>query len=289
MRGKGSILCGIYKVSSPSGKVYIGQSKNILARFEDYKKMSCKAQSRLYNSIKKYGAMNHSFEVVELCKLNSLNERERFWQEEFNVLSKKVGLNCKYVSTVDQKIVLSEETLSKIRISLNMYNENKIKSIYQYDLNGELIRIFKNLKDVHKNSSYNYKYVAQCYRGCVNTAYGFIWRKEISVFEESFLAICRVTKSEKLKGHTFNLGRKLTDDHKNKIGEKSQGRLHTAKTKLKMSNSKNKKITQYTKEGEFLKEWSSAKEAGECLGISSQNICSCKSGRLKFAGGYKWI
>ncbi len=54
---------GIYKITSPSGKVYIGQSWNIKKRFISYKNCN-KRQVYLYNSFKKYGYNKHFFEIV---------------------------------------------------------------------------------------------------------------------------------------------------------------------------------------------------------------------------------
>jgi predicted GIY-YIG superfamily endonuclease len=45
----------IYKITSPSEKVYIGQSRNIQRRVKNYKRIDCKQQTILYNSINKYG------------------------------------------------------------------------------------------------------------------------------------------------------------------------------------------------------------------------------------------
>lgn len=55
---------GIYKILSPSGAVYIGQSVNIENRFGQYKRLSCKYQHRLYRSFLKYGVDKHQFSVV---------------------------------------------------------------------------------------------------------------------------------------------------------------------------------------------------------------------------------
>ena len=62
-------MIGIYKITSPSNKVYIGQSVNIQKRFRDYKslKRSIKQQPRLYNSFVKYGVNNHLFEILSEC------------------------------------------------------------------------------------------------------------------------------------------------------------------------------------------------------------------------------
>ena len=47
-------------------------------------------------------------------------------------------------------------------------------------------------------------------------------------------------------------------------------------------------ILQFTKDGGFIKEWQSAKEAERQLGIFHSNICSCLKGYRKFAGGFVW-
>lgn len=49
-----------------------------------------------------------------------------------------------------------------------------------------------------------------------------------------------------------------------------------------------KKITQMTKDGNFVRSWESQKSAGESLGIPSGNICRCCKGELKTAGGFVW-
>ena len=108
-------MIGIYKITSPSKRVYIGQSINIEKRFANYSKIyNCNNQTKLYNSFKKYGVENHSFEVVIECKESQLNELERYYQDLYNVIHPKHGLNCKLTKSSDKKVVLSEETKKKI-------------------------------------------------------------------------------------------------------------------------------------------------------------------------------
>lgn len=109
---KEEIICGIYKITSPSGRVYIGESKNILRRWKDYKKSSCKGQLKLTNSFQKYGVNAHIFEIIEECEFDSLLCRERYWQDFYDVLKK--GLNCRLTECSDKKGVFSEETRKKI-------------------------------------------------------------------------------------------------------------------------------------------------------------------------------
>lgn len=57
-------IVGIYKIVSPSGKVYIGQSGDIDKRFKTYSNLQCKGQTLLYKSFIKYGVENHQFEII---------------------------------------------------------------------------------------------------------------------------------------------------------------------------------------------------------------------------------
>ena len=105
---------GIYKITNPSGKVYIGQSVDINHRWDRYIKYTneIKSQTKIFNSIQKYGIKNHKFEVLEECNLTDLNRLERFYQEKYN--SVNGGLNCKFTTTDSKSGHLSEETKRKI-------------------------------------------------------------------------------------------------------------------------------------------------------------------------------
>ena len=80
---------GIYKITNPKGKIYIGQSINIERRFQDYKNLRCREQRLIFESLAKYGWVNHKFEILEECK--NLNEREQYWINKFKSSTK--GLN----------------------------------------------------------------------------------------------------------------------------------------------------------------------------------------------------
>jgi predicted GIY-YIG superfamily endonuclease len=59
-------MVGIYKITSPTGRIYIGQSTNIERRKVEYSgKNKCKKQAALYFSLVKYSFSEHIFEVVE--------------------------------------------------------------------------------------------------------------------------------------------------------------------------------------------------------------------------------
>jgi len=109
------ILCGIYKITSPSGKVYIGYSKNIIKRFREYKSLDQKiiGQPYIYRSLKKYGVTAHRFEIKELCDFDDLCKRERYWQDHYDVTG-EMGLNCHLTETDEKPRVVSQETRDKL-------------------------------------------------------------------------------------------------------------------------------------------------------------------------------
>lgn len=106
-------MVGIYKIVSPSGRVYIGQSVDIERRFFKYKSELCPQQVRLHASFLKHGIESHVFEVLQECAIEYLNNRERYWQDFYNVISKS-GLNCRLTKSADLSGKLSEETKIKI-------------------------------------------------------------------------------------------------------------------------------------------------------------------------------
>ena len=58
-------MVGLYKIESPSGNIYIGQSKDIIKRWGRYKDInSAQRQPAVLRSFEKYGIRNHTFSVL---------------------------------------------------------------------------------------------------------------------------------------------------------------------------------------------------------------------------------
>jgi group I intron endonuclease len=71
----------IYKISSPSGRLYIGQTQNLRKRINSYKcdiKKNRK-EIKLHNSLRKYSWDAHILEVIEKVEDCLLDEREIYW------------------------------------------------------------------------------------------------------------------------------------------------------------------------------------------------------------------
>ena len=103
----------IYKITNPTGKIYIGCTIDWKRRFSEYRRLSMAGQRKLYNSLKKYGYENHVFEIIEECEENILHEKEIYYINYYNCVNE--GLNIRLGNRNGR---LTEETKQKISESL---------------------------------------------------------------------------------------------------------------------------------------------------------------------------
>lgn len=72
-----------------------------------------------------------------------------------------------------------------------------------------------------------------------------------------------------------NVDMELIKENMRKLGKKGYG-------------NRKQKIKQYDKEGNFIKEWISSREASKSLNISETSISNCVNGNSLSAGGFVW-
>lgn len=88
-----SIGC-IYKLTSPSGKVYIGQSWHFKHRMRNYKHCVNKAQRKLHNAVNKYGFESFDKEILDFAYTQEdLDFAEIYWISYFDSI--KNGYNIR--------------------------------------------------------------------------------------------------------------------------------------------------------------------------------------------------
>ena len=193
---------GIYKITNPEGKVYIGRSKNIEIRFKRYSQYkTTNIQPKLFNSFDKYGFENHIFEILDF---RDNIELESKYIKEYN--SYKDGLNSnsggggplKHNEVTRNLISIAGKNNKGKRInshwkgksrgkefadnmSLNRKgkpNPKNSKPILQYNLEGNFIKEWSSIKDANlslgkgKDSSA----IGECCKGKKQTAYKFKWK-----------------------------------------------------------------------------------------------------------------
>lgn len=92
-------MIGIYKIINQiNGKVYIGQSINIVKRWNEHKTTAFNPKNKnydiyLYRAIRKYGLENFIFEVIEECSPADLNAREIYWISYYDSCNRDKGYN----------------------------------------------------------------------------------------------------------------------------------------------------------------------------------------------------
>lgn len=89
-------ICGIYKITNQKNDCcYIGQAVDVAKRWKEHAKcglgIDTPANNKLYKAIKEDGLENFSFELLEQCNKEELNEKERYYISLYQ--SKDYGYN----------------------------------------------------------------------------------------------------------------------------------------------------------------------------------------------------
>jgi len=263
--------CGIYKITSPSKRIYIGQSINIQSRWRQYERLdsSIKQSIKLYRSFIKYGVDNHIFEIVEECCFEELNNRERYWQEFYNVVKK--GLNCVLTETFDKKRIISQETKNKI-------SKNNAK----YWLGKKIPR--KSVELGIKNRIYTKEYrkkIGEKSKGRKHSEESKERRRQSMIGKKR-------SKEFKIKMSLINTGRKHTEETKQKMSTIKKGTVLSAESRKKVSlNSRSKecvgvKVNMYCYETNvLLNSFDSIRDAAKFIGAVDSCVSNNLSGRSK--------
>ena len=202
-------MIGIYKIISPSKRIYIGQSINLEKRFNNYKKLSCEGQTILYRSFIKYGVENHIFEIICECSIEELNEKERYYQDLYSVLNDN-GLNCMLTKTSDKNGKMANETKKKISDA----NKGK-KRTDDCKLKISLAQRGKKLSEETKHK------MSLKQKGKILSPDLLEKFKKVNIGRKATHEAL-INMSNAKKG--FGKGKKLSEEHRKKIGLSNKGK-----------------------------------------------------------------
>lgn len=207
---------GIYKIKykiKPE-RAYIGSSEDIYRRWSGHRRQmfyNKHKNLKLQNHYNKYGLDDFIFEIIEECSLEDKLNREQYY---INNLNPWFNINPIAGNTTGRKF--SEETLYKLRnpseetrlklsiatknrihkkptdnpeyisprrgIKLssehvnNMIKSSKSNPIIQFDLNGNMIKEWRSIRDASRSLNVGRSGISRCLKGRYSQSSGFIWK-----------------------------------------------------------------------------------------------------------------
>ena len=150
-------MVGIYKITNLiNNQSYIGQSVNITKRWRGHKNISPNDHNYeypLYKAFRKYGLENFSFEVIEECRIEELNEKEIYWINYYN--SYKDGYNqTPGGNNCTHAIVMTEELLDKIDLLLSTTDLIQKEIAQQCNISEEMVQGINTGRYWHRDIDY---------------------------------------------------------------------------------------------------------------------------------------
>lgn len=262
---KKEIICGIYKITSPSDKIYIGQSKNINRRLGEHRNNKHRSQPKLYKSIIKYGWEAHRFEIIHICLETELNYLERYYIKLYNTFNSKHGLN---LTEGGDYTKMSEETKEKMKLTRQLNNawigrkhseESKLKMSVSAKGNSAHLgkphseEVKKKLSNINKNRKISEETKAKIIKGLIGRKLTEETKKKISEsHKKNKRNVGRVTSKEtKEKIMIANKGRKRSPESCERIRIANIGKFHSESTKIKIGEAFSKNYEIYNQNNEL--------------------------------------
>ncbi len=210
-------MVAIYKITSPSNKVYIGKSKNFYSRLSSYRNLVRHSIGRkLYNSFMKYGFNTHRIEIIHDLPKDVSHDVLNVYEKAYIKFYKEAGIvllnltdggdgSFGFKHTEEGKRKISNVTKGRFLGSKNpnfgkgcygnrngSYGKDRRhivafaakaneKVVHQYSLSGELLNIFDSITKASVETGVKVANISAC---CLNkkgydTAGGFKWNRPL--------------------------------------------------------------------------------------------------------------
>lgn len=179
-------MIGIYKIENKiNGKIYVGQSIDIKTRWYNHRKElngNRHHNEHLQNAWNKYGESQFTFNIIEECTVENIDEREIYWINYYNATNGECGYNMTLGGQGIHGYSWSDEGkqhLSDIR---------NPEAILQLDLNGNIIERWRSGSYAARETGFPVSGIMNCLRddGDQYQAHGFIWIYESKYYCKEF-------------------------------------------------------------------------------------------------------
>lgn len=288
---------GIFRITNKvTGRIFLGQSRNVYERLEDYKKLrpEISSQTNIFLSLLEYGPEGHNFEI-----LKEFSSAQPSTAELRELLSK-------YISRYRKKHTLMNSADG--RGGSGQWSEQRKKllsdakkgrgfrgraPIIQYSENGKFIKEWESISKVSEDLKINYNLLIKTLRSESGLIGGYQWRynKNSPSFKQKLQygqidengKMVKLYDKEQLIAAGFS---PLNVYYAAKAGHKSSGFYWSqfGQTKFIAGVHPNIKpyitrsdyaaipVLQYSLDGQFIREWDSATEAAAKYGFSITTI-----------------
>lgn len=253
-------MTGIYKITNLiNSKIYVGQSYDINCRWQHHKtdlRGGIHHNRHLQASWNKYGEEHFKFEVIEECKLEELNEKEKYWIKYYDALNN--GYNFDEGGTGIRGYKHTQEEIDKMRLI------QKPLCILQFNTDFQLIKRWIG------GGSHIYKELKYTKASIINRCEHKFSQKDKIIYKDSYWVY-----EEEYNHPDFNW-----KDYLNGIA---------VFRPVKKNKKKKKKICQYDLNLQLIHIWNSYNELAEAGYIRNEVCTICNKSRgKKTHKGYVW-
>lgn len=200
--------------------------------------------------------------------------------------------------------------------SLIRYADENSTPVIQYTLDGEIVRVYKSVVDAERTLGMQKgSGIGQCCNRKLHTAYGFIWRFEGDSFEciedkpkrhqkyvikrdsegnevARYKSVSEAARENGFDRHSISRNGGVINGFTYEVEKKENEYIPVGHKgpRPDMIGRGAKKVYQYTKDGEFIREFESVKAAAIAMGDAARaaDISNCANGKIPSAHGYDW-
>lgn len=260
--------CGIYKITNLiNNKIYIGKSINIENRFKNHRSANCNMM--IHKAIQKYGIDNFSFEILEECKEQELDDKEKYWINYFNSYLGN-GYNATpggegashpvKISNYQLELIINDLKNSNLSIK-ELAQKYNVSTVTINAINNGRSRMINNIQYPIRYSN-NYPSKEELYTLLKDT-YGDI-NYIANIYNVHYMTVrewCNKYNLPKTRKEYGYIDKQL---------------YHSIP------------IVQYDKNGNIINEFDSIREAGRILNLNSKAINKALNSKSHYSQGYYW-